>query len=66
MPLNCLACHTPSTWLSLRTGIRMASSVVGKSGRVYVEREVLQQHRKDPKFNILKAECVRLPQLLIL
>jgi hypothetical protein len=54
-----LACHTPHTWFFPRTGIRMASSIVGESGRVYVPREVLQQHRQDPKFNIFKAEYVR-------
>lgn len=33
----------------------MASTIVGKSGRVYVRSEVLQ-HRKDPKLSIFKAE----------
>jgi hypothetical protein len=30
-----------------RTGIKMASTVVGKSGREYIQREVLVE-RKDP------------------
>ncbi|KAI4941938.1 hypothetical protein J4E91_010488 [Alternaria rosae] len=33
----------------------MASTIVGKSGRVYIQREVLQE-RKDPRLNIFKAE----------
>lgn len=33
----------------------MASTIVGKSGRVYMQREVLQE-RKDPRLNIFKAE----------
>jgi hypothetical protein len=40
-----------------RIGIRMASTIVGKSGRVYIQREVLQE-RKDPRLNIFKAEYV--------
>ncbi|KAH6625546.1 kinase-like domain-containing protein [Boeremia exigua] len=39
----------------LRIGIRMASTIVGQSGRVYIQREVLQE-RKDPRLNIFKAE----------
>lgn len=37
--------------------IRLASTIAGKSGRVYVQREVLQEH-KDPRWNIFKAEYV--------
>lgn len=40
-----------------RTGIKMASTVVGKSGREYIQREVLVE-RKDPRLNIFKAEYV--------
>jgi hypothetical protein len=36
----------------------MASTIVGKSGRVYVESKVLQRHREDPKLSIFKAEYV--------
>jgi hypothetical protein len=46
-----------------RTGIKMASTVVGKSGREYVQREVLAE-RKDPPSSIFKAEYVtQLPRL---
>ncbi|KAJ2990078.1 hypothetical protein NUW58_g3140 [Xylaria curta] len=34
----------------------MASTVVGQSGRVYVEGEVLQRHRSDHKLSVFKAE----------
>ncbi|TAQ83182.1 hypothetical protein B7494_g8496 [Chlorociboria aeruginascens] len=34
----------------------MASTIVGKSGRVYVQGEVLQRHREDPKLSVFKAE----------
>jgi hypothetical protein len=36
----------------------MASTIVGKSGRVYVQGEVLQHHREDHKLSIFKAEYV--------
>lgn len=36
----------------------MASTIVGKSGRVYVQGEVLQQHREDHKLSVFKAEYV--------
>jgi hypothetical protein len=41
----------------LRIGTRMATTFVGKSGRVYKQREVLQE-RNDPRLNIFKAEYV--------
>lgn len=42
-----------------RTGIiRTVSTIVGKSGRVYIQREVLQE-RKDPRLSIFKAEYVQ-------
>ncbi|KAF1840645.1 kinase-like protein [Cucurbitaria berberidis CBS 394.84] len=34
----------------------MASTIVGRSGRVYVQGEVLQHHREDQKLSIFKAE----------
>ena len=41
----------------------MASTIVGKSGRVYIQLEVLQE-RKDPRLNIFKAEYViQIPHL---
>lgn len=57
MSLNRLACYTPFSRLA-STGIRMASAIVGKSGRVYVQGEVLQHHREDHKFSVFKAEYV--------
>lgn len=40
-----------------RIGIRLASTILGKSGREYVQREVLAE-RKDPPSSIFKAEYV--------
>ncbi|KAF1956011.1 kinase-like protein [Byssothecium circinans] len=34
----------------------MASTIVGKSGRVYIQGEVLQRHREDHKLSVFKAE----------
>ncbi|OCL11970.1 kinase-like protein [Glonium stellatum] len=34
----------------------MASTIVGESGRVYVQGEVLQRHREDHKLSLFKAE----------
>lgn len=36
----------------------MASTIVGESGRVYVQDEVLQRHREDHKLSIFKAKYV--------
>src|SRR5438105_130138 len=58
MPLNRVACYTPFSRLAYRTSIRMASTIVGKSGRVYVQGEVLQRHREDHKLSVFKAEYV--------
>jgi len=58
MVLNRLACHTPFCRLAYRTSIRMASTTVGKSGRVYVKGEMLQRHREDHKLSVFKAEYV--------
>jgi hypothetical protein len=54
MPLNRIAYHASPI---SRTGIRMTSTIVGKSGRVYIQREVLRE-RKDPRLSILKAGYV--------
>ena len=40
-----------------RIGIRLASTILGKPGREYVQREVLAE-RKDPPLSIFKAEYV--------
>ncbi|KAI2603666.1 kinase-like domain-containing protein [Hypoxylon sp. NC1633] len=56
MSLNRIACHTPLSRIAYRTSIRMASTIVGKSGRVYVQREMLQLHREDRKLSVFKAE----------
>ncbi|KAF1355930.1 kinase-like protein [Lizonia empirigonia] len=52
MLLNRLAYHISPT---SRIGIRMASTIVGKSGRVYIQREVLQEC-EDPRLNVFKAD----------
>ncbi|KAF2865181.1 kinase-like domain-containing protein [Massariosphaeria phaeospora] len=39
----------------------MASSIVGESGHLYVQGEVLQRHREDPKLIIFKAESENEP-----
>jgi serine/threonine protein kinase len=48
----------PCIQYASRTSIRTASTITGQSGRVYLQREVLQHHREDPKLSISKAECV--------
>lgn len=58
MVLYRIACHTPISRLAYRTNIRMASTIVGKSGRVYVQGEMLQRHREDDKLSVFKAEYV--------
>ncbi|KAL6703216.1 hypothetical protein ACN47E_010078 [Coniothyrium glycines] len=52
MSINHLSCHMCSI---PRLGIRRASTIAGKSGHVYIQREVLQE-RKDPRLNIFRAE----------
>ena len=60
MLLNRLAHRMFST---SRIGIRLASTILGKSGREYVQREVLAE-RKDAPSSIFKAEYVtELPRL---
>ncbi|KAI0906841.1 kinase-like protein [Ustulina deusta] len=56
MPLNRLARYIPFSRLAHRTGIRMVSTIVGESGCVYVQGEVLQRHREDYNFSIFKAK----------
>ncbi|OAL56909.1 kinase-like protein [Pyrenochaeta sp. DS3sAY3a] len=34
----------------------MASTIIGKSGRIYVQGEVLQRHRENHRFSIFKAD----------
>ena len=55
-PFKQLASRAPFKQLACRTSIRMASTIVGKSGRVYVQGELLHRHHKDHKFSIFKAE----------
>lgn len=70
MMLRCsmLTCYIPVSIMLLdrlvyhvypvsRVGIRMLSTIVGKHGRSYVQREVLQE-RKDSRRNVYKAEYV--------
>ena len=56
MPLNRLASYTRFSRFAYRTSIRMASTIVGKSGRVYVQGEELQRHREDHKLSVFKAK----------
>ncbi|ORY16959.1 kinase-like domain-containing protein [Clohesyomyces aquaticus] len=56
MLLNRLAHPTIFKRVSLRSAIRMVSTLVGQSGRVYVQGELIQRHREDEKLNIYKAE----------
>ncbi|KAK3943485.1 kinase-like protein [Diplogelasinospora grovesii] len=56
MPLNRLASHTPFSRHAYRTSIRLASTIMGKSGRVYVQGEALQRRRENPNFGVFKAE----------
>ena len=56
MSLNRLACYSPFSRLAYRTSIRMTSTIVGKSGRVYVQSEMLRRHREEHKLSIFKAE----------
>lgn len=58
MPLNRLARHKPFSPLAYRTFMRMSSTIVGQSGRVYTQGEVLQRHHGDHKLSIFKAEYV--------
>lgn len=60
-PVSCLsrlACRAPYNPPLCRTSIRMASTIVGQSGRKYIQGEVLQCHRQDPKFNVYQAQSV--------
>ncbi|KAI1174832.1 kinase-like domain-containing protein [Nemania sp. FL0916] len=56
MFLDRLASRTAFGRLAHPLGQRMASTITGKSGRVYAQSEVLQQ-RQDPNLNIFKAYC---------
>lgn len=59
MLLNRIACRKPIGSVIYRTGIRMASTttIVGQSGRTYVQGDVLQR-RQDPRLSIFKAQYV--------
>ncbi|KAI1395214.1 kinase-like domain-containing protein [Hypoxylon fuscum] len=56
MSLRRLACHTTLSRFAYRTSIRMASTIVGKSGRVYRQGEVLRRNRENHKLSIFQAE----------
>jgi hypothetical protein len=58
MPLNRIAYHASFTRLGHHTSSGMASTIVGASGRVYVQGEVLRRHHQDDKLSIFKAEYV--------
>ncbi|OAA68354.1 Protein kinase-like domain protein [Niveomyces insectorum RCEF 264] len=56
VPLGRVACRSPFRRPAYPPGIRTtASAIVGKSGRVYVQGDVLQR-RDDPRLSIFKAE----------
>lgn len=40
------------------TAVRMSSTLVGDSGRVYARGQVLQRHREDHALSIFKAQYV--------
>jgi serine/threonine protein kinase len=52
-----LSCLSYRSFPVVRTSIRMASTIVSKSGHVYNQREVLQE-REDPRLSIFRAEYV--------
>ncbi|KAK5654709.1 hypothetical protein OQA88_7033 [Cercophora sp. LCS_1] len=56
MHLNRLASHRLVSRIAHRASIRMASTIVGTSGRVYVQGEVVRRHREDDKLSVFKAE----------
>lgn len=58
MPLSRLTCHRPFRPLASRSIIRMASTIVGSSGRKYIQGEVLQRHHHDPKLGVFKAKYI--------
>jgi len=58
MLLSRLARNTALGRLPYGTSIRMASTIVGESGRVYVQGEVLQRYGKDYKLSVFKAKYV--------
>lgn len=58
MRLNRLAYHTLFGRQAYRTSLRASSTIVGKSGRVYVQGEVLQRHHEYHKLSVVKAEYV--------
>lgn len=58
MALNRFVCHKRFRRLAYHTTIRMASTIKGQSGRVYVQGEQLQRHREDLRYSIFKAKCV--------
>lgn len=58
MILHRIVSHTPFSRLAYHTNIKMASTTVGKSGRVYVQGEMLQRYREDVKLSVFSAEYV--------
>ena len=57
MLLNRLAYRNNFSQLIHLTNTRLASTILGQHGRVYVQGEVLSR-RENEKLNIFKAECV--------
>ncbi|KAI9711553.1 MAG: hypothetical protein M1820_002118 [Bogoriella megaspora] len=49
------AIHYPLIFV-YRTSIRMVSTIVGKSGRKYIQGELLQHHPKDHMLSVFRAE----------
>jgi hypothetical protein len=61
MSLNRLAYCALLGRPAYRTGIRMTSTIVGRSGRVYEQGEVLHRHRENHKLSISKLSTFQAP-----
>lgn len=60
MRLNRLAWHTQARWLAHSATARMAPAILGASGRMYLQGQMLQRHPKDERLSVFKAEYVNL------
>lgn len=58
MLLNRLTRYPPIGRLANCASIRMASTIVGASGRSYVQGGVLRRHPEDEKLSVFEAQCV--------
>lgn len=56
MRLNRLAWHEDARWLAHSATARMAPAVLGASGCMYLQDQMLQRHPKDERLSVFKAE----------